>query len=72
MSEYLHFWHLVSHSIIQAWGKDLNVECWVFFLVCLIISLELKIVQVLIYFNTKVPIHRIQATTMGELHNLGT
>lgn len=72
MSEYLHFWQLASHSIIQAWGQDLNVECWGFILVCLIISLEPKIVQVLIYFNTKGPIHRIQATTMRELRNLGT
>jgi len=53
-------------------GKDLNVECWGLFLVCLIISLGPKIAQVLIYFNTKGPIHSIQATTTRELHNLGT
>lgn len=44
----------------------------VFFLVCLIISLEPKIAQVQIYFNTEGPIHRIRATTMRELHTLGT
>lgn len=31
MSEYLLFWQLVPHPIIQAWGKDLNIECWGFF-----------------------------------------
>lgn len=41
-------------------------------LVCLIISLEPKIAQVPIYFNTKGPIHRTEATTMRELYNLGT
>lgn len=50
----------------------MNVECWEFFLVCLIISLETKIARVLIYFNAKGPIHRKQATTMRDLHNLGT
>lgn len=40
--------------------------------VCLIISLEPEIVQVLIYFITNGPIYRIQAINMRELHNLET
>lgn len=38
--------------------------------VCLIISLEPEIVQVLIFTNG--PIYRIQAINMRELHNLET